>query len=97
MNSIAALNHESEIEQLAQEHGFIKLIQPGSLSVGGKPSEETLAQEWVGNNRANWRYDHGIQRWFHTSTSKREYSRAEIATRLAALARTLPQSDPGEE
>ena len=42
----------------------VRLIQPGCLSVDGKPSEETLALEWVGNNRSNWRYDHGIQRWF---------------------------------
>ena len=56
---------DAELTQAAQAHGFVKLLRPGSLSVDGKPSEETLAREWVGNNWNDWRRDWGILRWFH--------------------------------
>lgn len=59
-----AYSHDDDIERLAQDHGFLKLLRPGSLSIDGKPTEETLASEWVGNHRSDWRYDHGIQKWF---------------------------------
>lgn len=65
MSRELAYNESQDIERMAQEHGIINLLRPGSLSVDGKPTEETLALEWVGNNRSNWRFDHGIQRWFH--------------------------------
>lgn len=57
-------SYDHDTERLAQDHGFIRLLSPGSLSIDGKPTEETLASEWVGNHRSDWRFDHGIQRWF---------------------------------
>lgn len=58
------VNYEQEISQDAVASGLIDLIAPGSLSVDGKPSEDTLANEWVSNNSKRWRFDHGILRWF---------------------------------
>ena len=43
----------------------IPLIQPGSLSPDGKPTEESLAREWVAIHGENWRFDHTAHRWFH--------------------------------
>lgn len=50
--------------------GAMNLIPPGSLSVDGRPSEESLANEWVCNNAADWRYDHTINRWFRWDGSR---------------------------
>lgn len=43
----------------------IPLIQPGSLSPDGKPTEESLAREWVAIHGEGWRFDHTAHRWFH--------------------------------
>ena len=58
-------SHEQDVLRSAQEFGFVENLQPGSLSVDGKPTEETLALEWVGNQQKDWRFDHEINRWFH--------------------------------
>jgi putative DNA primase/helicase len=38
---------------------------PGSLSIGGQPTEETLAREFVTINGGKWRYDHTAGNWHH--------------------------------
>lgn len=43
----------------------IPLIQPGCLSPDGKPTEESLAREWVAIHGESWRFDHTAHRWFH--------------------------------
>lgn len=49
----------------------MRAIVPGSLAIEGKSStEDSLAREWVANNSRDWRFDHGIQRWFHWDGSR---------------------------
>lgn len=43
----------------------IPLIRPGSLSGGEAPTEESLAREWVAIHGNAWRFDYGIEQWFH--------------------------------
>ena len=71
--------------ELDQEH-----VQRSRLRVDSR--------KWLAAKLAPKRYgDASTVTVNDTTTPKREYSRAEIATRLAALARTLPQSDTGED
>ena len=43
----------------------IPMIVPGCLSPGDKPTEESLAREWVAIHGGKWRFDHSAGKWFH--------------------------------
>lgn len=40
------------------------LITPGALSAEGA-TEESMAREWVLSHQREWRFDHGVGRWFY--------------------------------
>ncbi|MEH6790951.1 phage/plasmid primase, P4 family [Parasphingorhabdus sp.] len=44
---------------------IIPQVQPGWLSPDGKPTEESLAREWVTLHGREWRFDHTARKWLH--------------------------------
>lgn len=60
----------------------LPLIRPGSLSDGDSPTEESLAREWVAIHHANWRFDHGLSRWFRWDNTRWRHDDAHLARHL---------------
>lgn len=59
----------------------VPLIRPGSLS-GDDPTEESLAREWVQINQRQWRFDHGVSRWFRWDETRWKRDDANLARHL---------------
>jgi putative DNA primase/helicase len=60
----------------------IPLIRPGSLSDSEGPTEESLAREWVAIHGRDWRFDHGVSRWYQWEGSRWKPDDTNLARHL---------------
>lgn len=58
------------------------LLRPGSLTGVDGPTEESLAREWVAINQGDWRFDHGLKRWFRWNGTRWIRDDANLARHL---------------